>query len=138
MIKTSDCVFCLDTKDKKDNTYILHEAKDHYLILDIFPIELAHILVITKDHYKNYLEVNTEILNNMNITIKKIVRLLKNKLNIQGYNLTTNSEKCAGQEIFHFHWHIIPRYDINHTCLSTPRKKLSRSDFINLKNKLNF
>jgi len=77
--------------------------------LDIFPISLGHTIVVPKSHVNYFEDVDkTEVCEIFNIVQDLANEYLK-KLNIDGYNILVNSHSAAGQEIKHFHVHIIPR-----------------------------
>ncbi|URM52749.1 HIT family protein [Mycoplasma sp. SG1] len=105
-----DCIFCKIVEGKSAG-YKIAENKNWIAILDIAPITFGHVLVISKKHYKNYLETPIDTLNDAHQLIETICLKIKDKLNAKGFNITTNINRQANQVIFHMHWHIIPRYD---------------------------
>ena len=69
----------------------------------------GHILVIPKKHYKNILDIDNEVLCHVMNTVKKISKHLIEKCGFNGINLLNQNDKSAGQTVFHYHIHIIPR-----------------------------
>ncbi len=129
------CVFCEIITGKLSSLKV-YEGDSFIAILDVFPIEKGHVLIITKKHYQNYLSVNNKILDKMNIVMKKIIYKGTNKMGAQGYNIISNINKCAGQEVFHFHWHLIPRYNNNVKNFKSKRISVTKKEMNEIKNKL--
>jgi histidine triad (HIT) family protein len=103
-----DCIFC-QIVEKKIPSKIVFEEERCLAFLDIFPISNGHTIVIPKEHYQNLEDIpNQELLETYKF-VKKVAVLIHNKLKIDGYNILQNNFKSAGQEINHFHIHIIPR-----------------------------
>lgn len=85
--------------------------------LNIKPIHPGHALVIPKDHFENIYTVPAETWARMNLTAQKVALAIREAVNADGMNVSTNNEPAAGQEIFHSHIHIIPRHNddgLNH------------------------
>ena len=131
------CIFCkIITNDIK--SYKIFESKNFIAILDIFPIEKYHVLLITKKHFENFLDADDKIMINSLKYIKKICNKIKDNSAAKGFNIITNINKIAGQEIFHFHWHIIPRYVGNKTNYITKRLKINNQEIKKMQEKIKF
>ena len=104
-----DCIFCKIIKGEVPCKKIL-ETEKTISFLDINPVTPGHILIIPKEHYENIFETPDVILEEINTTCKKIAILVKKKLNATGVNVLNSSGKDAQQEVFHLHYHVIPRY----------------------------
>lgn len=102
------CIFCKIIAGEIP-CYKVYEDDNTLAFLDIKPVNLGHVLVVSKEHYQNMEDINDEALTALILTIKKVGRLLKDKLNIAGYNIHENNDLIAGQEVPHIHFHIIPR-----------------------------
>ncbi|MBI5227878.1 HIT family protein [Candidatus Micrarchaeota archaeon] len=104
------CVFCNIIRRKLPSTKIYED--DHVLaFMDIKPINPGHVLVIPKKHVELLTELDDGLTGEVLIAAKKIGRWLKNsKLNCKGINYVLADGAEAGQEIFHTHIHVIPRY----------------------------
>lgn len=103
-----DCVFCKIIKGEIP-CYKVYEDEKSLAFLDIKPTNPGHTLVIPKMHYKNLEEIPEEDLRGLAVVIKKIGKLLKDKLGVAGYNIVENNDPVAGQLIPHLHFHVIPR-----------------------------
>jgi histidine triad (HIT) family protein len=104
-----DCIFC-DIIEGKSEAEILFQNENIISFLDIRPVNYGHTLVITKKHYDNFQSVPLEELDHLMKGIQFITSAVVKSVNADGFNLIVNSGKAAGQTIFHFHFHIIPRY----------------------------
>lgn len=104
------CIFCKIVSGEIPSKKIY---EDDFLIafLDINPMSFGHTILIPKKHFLNLEETDDQYLSKILIASKKIVKFLKNNISeIKGFNYLSNQEKIAGQEINHFHFHIIPKY----------------------------
>lgn len=104
-----DCEFC-KIINRKQKAYVLYEDDYSICLLDKNPISPGHCLVLSKRHFRNIYNLDEKILQNIIITAKKVSLLLKNKLKAEGVNILHASGKAAQQSIFHFHFHVVPRY----------------------------
>ena len=108
-MKEDNCIFC-----KLANgifpTNSIYEDEDFNVILDASPATKGHALILPKDHYSNMFEIDDEIVAKAAKLAKKIMIHEKEVLGCQGYNLVQNNGEVAGQTVFHFHMHLIPRY----------------------------
>ena len=104
------CIFCkIVTGDLPG--YKVYEDDKILAFLNIKPVSPGQTLVIPKKHYANLEEMNEDDLTALILVVKKVGYLLKTKLSIPGYNLSVNNDPVAGQEIPHFHFHVIPRHN---------------------------
>ena len=106
----NNCIFC-KIINKEIPSNIVYEDDKFLAFLDIAKATNGHTILIPKKHVKNVLECDDETLGEMMIIAKKIATNLINKLGAEGCNILTNCNEVAGQTCFHFHIHIIPRYD---------------------------
>lgn len=103
-----DCVFC-KIIDGDIPSYKVYESEYVYAFLDITPKSYGHTLVIPKTHSENIMNFAADEFNIMQ-EIQNVAKILENKLLFDGLNLVNNCGKIAGQEVFHTHYHLIPRY----------------------------
>lgn len=103
------CVFCKIARGEIP-AKVVYENSKIIAFLDINPRNEGHTLVIPKAHYQSLLDMPEEILSELLIVAKELCEKMKNKLQAKGFNLVINIGKVAGQEVPHFHLHIIPRY----------------------------
>ena len=104
-----NCIFC-DIVNHKANAEILFENEKIISFLDINPMNYGHALVIPKQHFENFLQVPDEYLQEMVNGARIISNALTKSLKPDGFNIVANNGKAAGQSVFHFHFHIIPRF----------------------------
>ena len=129
-----DCIFCQIIKKKIPSKNVFEDER-FLAFLDIFPISNGHTIVVPKKHYQNLEDIPEQELADVFKIVKKLAKLIHNKLKIDGYNILQNNFRSAGQEINHFHIHIIPR-NINDQKfkLKIPRNQATEQE---LKNTLN-
>lgn len=104
-----DCVFCEIVK-RSAHAEILHENEVAIAILDTRPIHLGHALVIPKKHCRTFLELPAESLTGVMESTRLVCSALVSSFQLEGFNIFCNNGEVAGQSVFHFHWHITPRY----------------------------
>jgi len=102
-----DCIFCKIIKGEIPS-YTVFEDDIVKVIMDVNPITNGHLLILPKKHFINLEDIDLDTLNHIQSTAKEMFKLLKDKLNIDGLTLTQNNE--YGQEVKHYHLHLIPRY----------------------------
>ncbi len=91
--------------------YIIYEDDDVISFLDISQATPGHTLVVPKKPYPNIYEMPEDLLAKTMKVAQKIALALKVSLNPDGLNILNNTNEVAGQTVFHFHIHLIPRYD---------------------------
>lgn len=89
---------------------ILFETDNVISIIDIMPIHYGHALIIPKKEYKDFLEVPEAELGELLAVTQKVAKALVKTFNLEGFNFFANNGEIAGQSVFHFHIHVIPRY----------------------------
>lgn len=108
MIK-DDCIFC-----KLANgifaTRSIYEDEDFNVILDLSPATKGHALILPKSHADNLYELPDETAGKVFKLAKKLAVEMTDKLGCDGFNIVQNNGTVAGQTVFHFHLHLIPRY----------------------------
>lgn len=109
MVK-DDCIFC-KLANGVIPTNTVYEDDDFHVFMDASPATDGHCLIVPKNHYKNLLDLGEEESAKLIPLAKKIASNLKEKLGCTGINLVQNNGEIAGQTVFHFHLHVIPRYE---------------------------
>lgn len=109
-----ECIFC-NIKDRKAEAEIIFEDEHVLAFLDIQPVNYGHTLVIPKKHYDNFLTVPKDELDKLIHATQFIAGVVKRSLNADGFNVISNNGNPAGQSVFHFHFHIIPRFNNDFT-----------------------
>lgn len=112
-----DCIFCKIAKGELESVNV-YEDNDVLAFLDINPVTKGHCLVIPKTHSKDIFDTNEETLKKIIIAAKNISEKIKNSLGADGIRISQSNGKEAGQAIFHFHLHIIPRYQNDGMAMS--------------------
>ena len=109
-MRDDNCIFC-----KLANGIIptnkIYEDEEFSVILDMGPATKGHALILPKDHYKNLYELPDETGAKVMKLAKKMAIHMTDKLQADGFNLVQNNNEVAGQTVFHFHMHLIPRYE---------------------------
>ena len=81
------------------------------VILDLGPANKGHALILPKDHFADVTELDPAYAAKILPLGAKIGTAMKKGLSCDGFNLVQNNGRAAGQTVFHFHMHVIPRYD---------------------------
>ena len=108
-MEESKCIFCKIAIGEIPSKTI-YEDVDFRVILDISPATRGHALILPKEHYKDLFEIPEELLKKAFSLAKKIGTKMSEKLCCDGFNIVQNNGVTAGQTVFHFHIHLIPRY----------------------------
>jgi histidine triad (HIT) family protein len=108
MVK-DDCIFC-KLANGVIPTNSLYEDDTVRVIFDASPASKGHVLIIPKQHFDNVYSLDDETAAHIFQVAVKVAGALKDALNLEGLNIVQNNGEIAGQTVFHFHMHIIPRY----------------------------
>ena len=122
-MKDENCIFC-KLANGDIPTATLYEDDDFRVILDAGPASKGHALILPKEHYKNLYELDDEIAAKALVLAKKMITKLTDVLGCDGYNIVQNNGEVAGQTVFHFHIHLIPRYEGDEVGLGWKMGKL--------------
>ena len=104
-----DCIFC-DIINGKGEAEILYENELVTAFLDIRPVNYGHTLVIPKKHFTNFLELPDEYAAELMRVTQLMAGIIQESLKADGFNVIINNGAAAGQTVYHFHFHIIPRF----------------------------
>lgn len=105
-----NCIFCKIANGGIPSAS-LYEDGDFRVILDLGPASKGHALILPKDHFTNLHELPEELTAKAFILAKKMADKLAEVLQCDGINIVQNNGAPAGQTVFHFHVHLIPRYE---------------------------
>ena len=109
-MRKDDCIFFkLANGDIPTNT--IYEDENFRVIMDAAPATKGHALVLPKDHFDNIYDIDGDVLAKAVQVGQKVIKHATKVLGCQGYNLLQNNGEAAGQTVFHFHLHLIPRYE---------------------------
>ena len=109
-MKDCNCIFCKIANGEIPST-TLYEDEDFRVILDLGPATRGHALLLPKNHFANLFELDDETAQKAILVAKKMAGKMKDALGADGFNLVKNNGEAAGQTVFHFHMHLIPRYE---------------------------
>jgi len=109
-MRDDNCIFC-KLANGVFPTNTLYEDEEFRVILALGPATRGHALILPKDHYKNLYELPDETAGKVMRLAKKMAIRMTDKLQADGFNLVQNNNEIAGQTVFHFHLHLIPRYN---------------------------
>ena len=108
-MRQNDCIFCKIIADEIPSQTI-YEDENFKVILDVSPATKGHALILPKQHFANLYELPEEKAADAMRLAKKMMAVMTDKLVCDGFNLVQNNGEVAGQTVFHFHMHLIPRY----------------------------
>ena len=103
-----NCIFCKIANGEIPSK-TLYEDEQFRVILDLGPATKGHALILPKSHYKNLYELPDATAADVMKLAKKMAAQMTEKLGCDGFNLVQNNNEVAGQTVFHFHMHLIPR-----------------------------
>lgn len=126
-MKDENCIFC-KLANGEIPTATLYEDDDFRVILDASPAAKGHALIIPKEHYANLYEISDELAAKVLVLAKKVITRLTDLLGCDGYNIVQNNGEAAGQTVFHFHLHMIPRYKDDGVGLGWKMGELTEED----------
>ncbi|MBQ8878314.1 MAG: HIT family protein [Lachnospiraceae bacterium] len=109
-MRDNNCIFCKIAAGEIPSKTIYEDDKFR-VILDLGPATKGHALILPKNHYANLYELPEETAGDVMKLAKKMATVMTEKLGCQGFNLMQNNGETAGQTVFHFHMHLIPRYE---------------------------
>ena len=104
-----NCIFCKIAAGEIPSETV-YEDEQFRAILDLGPASAGHTLILPKAHFKDVTEISDEYAANVLKVAAKLGKAMKKGLGCEGFNLVQNNGEAAGQTVFHFHMHIIPRY----------------------------
>ena len=109
-MRDKDCIFCKIANGEIPSA-TLYEDEDFRVILDLGPASKGHGLILPKQHYANIYEIDETVAAKAFVLAKKMAGKMTKALNCDGFNVVQNNGTAAGQTVFHFHMHLIPRYE---------------------------
>ena len=122
-----NCIFCKIAAGEIQST-TLYEDQDFRVILDLGPASKGHALILPKEHYANIYEIPDELAAKAIVLAKKMAGAMTRALKCDGFNIVQNNGEPAGQTVFHFHMHLIPRYEDDQVGLTWNPGSLTEED----------
>jgi histidine triad (HIT) family protein len=130
-----ECIFC-KIINKELPCAKIYEDDLFLAILDIMPINYGHTLIIPKKHFLHVLDMPDEYAERIYVIVKKISKAIKEALKCDGLNVIQNVEKAGGQEVYHSHLHIIPRFIGDSFSLKINKKKYENNEMEKMAKKI--
>ena len=131
-----NCIFCKIANGEIPAATIF-EDDDFRVILDLGPASKGHALILPKTHAANLFELPDELAAKALIVAKKVGAKLTEVLGCDGLNVVQNNGEAAGQTVFHFHLHMIPRYKDDEVGLGWKMGTLTEEDKEDILSKIN-
>ena len=108
-MRDENCIFCkIIAGEIPSNT--IYEDDEFKVVLDVSPASKGHALILPKNHYADLYEIDENVAADAMKLAKKLAIHMTDVLKCDGFNLVQNNHEVAGQTVFHFHMHLIPRY----------------------------
>lgn len=121
----TDCIFD-KIISKEIPASIVYEDEDVIAFLDISPTTKGHTLVVPKAHVRTIFDIDAQLLAATMLAVQSVASAVKRATGADGINIIMNNEPAAGQEVFHAHIHVIPRFENDNALL--PPKHVSYAD----------
>jgi ATP adenylyltransferase len=114
------CVFCDKlTAGDDQREYIVHRGQLNYIVLNIFPYTVGHLLIVPYRHIANMIEATPEELTELITLTQRSEQALRNVYHPHGINVGMNIGRSAGAGVAgHLHLHILPRWDADSNFMS--------------------
>jgi histidine triad (HIT) family protein len=103
------CIFCAIIEGQAP-AEVLFEDKETLAFMDINPANPGHALVIPKRHIRDIYGMDEEMAAAVMRAAVRVAKAIKRALQPDGMNLVQSNERAGGQDVFHFHIHVIPRW----------------------------
>lgn len=111
--ENGECVFCnADSKNiEDDKCQIVYKGKFSFVMMNLYPYNSGHLMIIPYRHLADYLELSDEEINEIMFLNKKAIESLNNLMSPHGFNFGANIGQAAGAGIHtHLHFHLVPRW----------------------------
>ena len=133
----SDCIFC-KLANGEIPTRKIYEDDLFTVFMDAGPVTRGHSLIVPKRHADNLYSLPDEEASKIMILAKKLATHMTEKLHADGFNIMQNNGEVAGQSVFHYHLHLIPRYknDGHEGKVSWPTLSLSDEELDSIRDLL--
>ena len=108
MTETGGCIFSQIVRGEMPCFKVCEDEKT-LTFLDLFPVADGHTLVITKEHFSNIFEMNDDVLSAVAVTSIRVAHAIRRALDPEGLGVFQLNGAAAGQTVFHYHMHLVPR-----------------------------
>lgn len=134
-MRDDNCIFCkIANGDIPSKT--IYEDDEFRVILDLGPATKGHALILPKNHYASIYELPDADAEKVLKIAKKMVIRMTEKLDCGGFNVVQNNGEMAGQTVFHFHIHLIPRYIDDNQRIGWKATEVTQDELEDIKNKI--
>lgn len=124
----TNCIFCKIAAGEIPSATI-YEDNAFRVIMDISPASKGHAIILPKSHAADVMELSEEDAGKVFVVAKKVATAIKEEFQCDGVNILQNNGEAAGQTVFHFHMHIIPRYKEDEVTIKWAHKDHYEYDF---------
>jgi len=104
----NDCVICKLVSGELEVS-VIHEDDLCVAFMDIQPVNPGHVLVVPRQHYESLLDVPPDLARHLFDVALRLAPIVRRLAGAEGLNVIVNSGAAAGQDVFHYHVHVIPR-----------------------------
>lgn len=130
-----NCIFCKIIAGEIPSA-VIFEDEEFKAILDRFPGNIGHVLVLPKKHYSNIFDIDEDVAGRLFKLATKIAKNMKEVLGFEAMNVVQNNGSLAGQTVHHFHLHLIPRYENDKVQIKWEQLGLTDEQIAEIQNKL--
>jgi histidine triad (HIT) family protein len=123
----NNCIFCKIIAGEIPSATI-YEDEDFKVIMDISPAAKGHAVILPKRHCATLFELDDTTAGKALTVARKVAAAIKEEFQCDGINLLQNNGEAAGQTVFHFHIHLIPRYKSDAVNISWPQGKYGEGE----------
>lgn len=134
-MKDDNCIFCKIANGEVP-AKTLYEDDSYRVILDQGPATKGHALILPKEHYANLYELPEESAGEIMRLARKMAVKMTERLACGGFNLVQNNGDLAGQTVFHFHMHLIPRYQADRQKIGWKPQEVSQEELEEVRNQI--
>ncbi|WP_248908742.1 HIT family protein [Halocatena marina] len=127
----SECVFC-DIADEQESASRLYEDGSTLAFLDAAPATPGHSLVVPLTHYETLTDMEPDLVASVFRTTQRVASAVESIVDPDGLNIIQSNGVAAGQDVFHAHVHIVPRYEADGITLRWPHGQLTDESGRNL------
>ena len=134
-MKDANCIFCKIANGEVPSQ-TLYEDATFRVILDLGPATKGHALILPKEHHANLYELPETTAGEAMKLAKKMASVMTERLGCEGFNLVQNNGDLAGQTVFHFHMHLIPRYRADGQKIGWKPQEVSQAELEAVKDQI--
>ena len=113
-----ECIFCKIVRGEAP-AHKVYEDERVLVFMDLFPVTDGHTLIVTKEHFENLFEATEESLQAVVATSRRIAHAIQTALEPEGLMVFQLNGRAAGQAVFHYHMHLMPRNEGEPLALHT-------------------